>query len=81
MSVSSRPLSQDEEADEMYFLNIWQKSSHCSHRDFNVPGWKYRAAMGKQSRRFLDCVEEIFLMKLVSEATRKVLCGPVVSEK
>jgi len=40
--------------------------------DFNLPDiyWKYNTAERKQSRRFLDCVEDNFLTQLVSEPTR-----------
>jgi len=39
--------------------------------NFNLPDicWKYNTAERKQSRRFLECVEENFLMQLVSEPT------------
>jgi len=41
-------------------------------REFNLPDvwWKYNAVESKQSRRFLECVEENFLTQLVSEPTR-----------
>jgi len=41
--------------------------------DFNLPDicWKYNTAERKQSRRFLECVEDNFLMQLVSEPTRR----------
>jgi len=32
--------------------------------------WKYNTAERKQSRRFLECVEDKFLMQLVSKPTR-----------
>ena len=40
--------------------------------DFNLPDicWKYNTAEKKQSRRFLECVEDNFLTQLVSEPTR-----------
>jgi len=40
--------------------------------DFNLPDicWKYNTAERKQSRRFLECVEDKFLRQLVSEPTR-----------
>jgi len=40
--------------------------------DFNLPDicWKYNTAERKQSRRFLECVEDNFLTQLVSEPTR-----------
>ncbi|KAM9590845.1 uncharacterized protein ACIBXB_005894 [Morphnus guianensis] len=40
---------------------------------FNLPDvcWKYNTAERKQSRRFLECVEDNFLTQLVSEPTRE----------
>jgi len=40
--------------------------------DFNLPDicWKLSTAERKQSRRFLECVEDNFLTQLVSEPTR-----------
>jgi len=40
--------------------------------DFNLPDtcWKYNAAERKKPRTFLECVEDNFLMQLVSEPTR-----------
>ena len=44
--------------------------------DFNFPHvyWKYNTAQKKQSRRFLERVEDKFLMQLVRETTREVSC-------
>jgi len=41
--------------------------------DFNLPDicWKYNTAKRKYSRRFPECVEDNFLMQLVSEPTRR----------
>ena len=40
--------------------------------DFNLPDicWKYNTAERKQSRMFLECVEDNILTQLVSEPTR-----------
>jgi len=40
--------------------------------DFNLQDicWKYNTAERKQSRKFLECVEDNFLTQLVSEPTR-----------
>jgi len=40
--------------------------------DFNLPDicWKYNTEERKQSRRFLECVDDNFLTQLVSEPTR-----------
>jgi len=42
--------------------------------DLNLPDfcWKYSTAERKQSRRFLECVEDNFLTQLVGEPTRGV---------
>ena len=42
-------------------------------RDFNLSDvcWKYNTAEKKQSRRFLECVEEKFLTQLVREPSRR----------
>ncbi|KAK4832995.1 hypothetical protein QYF61_027019, partial [Mycteria americana] len=42
-------------------------------KDFNLPDvcWKNNAAERKQSRRFLECMEDNFLTQLVSESTRE----------
>ncbi|KAK4823927.1 hypothetical protein QYF61_008313 [Mycteria americana] len=41
--------------------------------DFNLPdvSWKYNTAERKESRRFLECVANNFLMQLVREPTRE----------
>ena len=41
--------------------------------DFNFPDicWKYNTAEWDQSRRFLECVADNFLMQLVREPTRE----------
>jgi len=40
--------------------------------DFSFPDiyWKYSTAQKKQAERYLECVEDNFLMKLVRETTR-----------
>ena len=40
--------------------------------DFNFPDicWEYSTAQKKKSRRFLECIEDNFLMQLVREPTR-----------
>ena len=45
--------------------------------DFNLPDvcWKYDTVDRKQSRRFLECVEDNFLTWLVSEPSRE--CAPL----
>ena len=40
--------------------------------DFNFPDicWEYNLAQKKQSRRFLECMEDNFLMQVIREPTR-----------
>ena len=44
-----------------------------SRQTSNFPDicWKYNTAQRKQSRRFLECVEDSFLTQLVREPTRR----------
>ncbi|GAB0179832.1 mitochondrial enolase superfamily member 1 [Grus japonensis] len=69
---------EDEEADEIFYKQLGEVSQLLAlvvMRDFNLPDicWKYNTAERKQSRRFLECVEDNFLTELVSEPTRKVV--------
>ncbi|GAB0207710.1 hypothetical protein GRJ2_003236700 [Grus japonensis] len=71
-----RPCNQDEEADEIFYKQLGEVSQSLAlvlMRDFNLPDfcWKYNIAERKQSRRFLECVEDNFLIQLVSEPTRE----------
>lgn len=45
--------------------------------DFNLPDvcWEYNTTERKQSRRFLECMEDKFLMQLVREPNRE--CTPL----
>ncbi|KAK4827211.1 hypothetical protein QYF61_015239 [Mycteria americana] len=66
---------QDEEADEAFYKQLAEVSQSLAlvlMGDFNLPVvcWKYNTAERKQSRRFLECVEDTFLTQLVSEPTR-----------
>jgi len=75
LGVCYRPPSQDEEADEVFCKRLAEVSQSLVlvlMMAFNLPEvcWKYNTAERKQSRRFLECVEDNFLMQLVSEPTR-----------
>ncbi|GAB0208053.1 hypothetical protein GRJ2_003271000 [Grus japonensis] len=76
LGVCYRPPSQDEEADEAFYKRLAEVSQSLALvlvGDFNLPDvcWKYNIAERKQSRRFLECVEDDnFLTQLVSEPTR-----------
>jgi len=75
LGVCYRPPNQDEEVDEIFYKRLAKASQSLALvlvRDFNLPDicWKYNTAERNQSRRFLECVEDNFLMQLVSEPTR-----------
>ncbi|GAB0208010.1 hypothetical protein GRJ2_003266700 [Grus japonensis] len=75
VGVCHRPPNQDEEADEIFYKQLGEVSQSLAlvlMGDFNLPDvcWKYSTAERKQSRRFLECVENNFLTQLVSEPTR-----------
>jgi len=77
LGVCYRPPNQDEEVDEVFYKRLAEDSELLAlvlMEDFNLPDicWKYNTAERKQSRRFLECVEDNFLMQLVSEPTRGV---------
>ena len=70
-----RPPTQDEETDEAFYkqlAGVTQSPALFLMEDFNFPdiSCKYNTALRKQSRRFPECVEDIFLTQLVSEPTR-----------
>jgi len=74
VGVYYRPPNQDEEADEIFYKHLGEVSGLLALvlvADFNFPDvcWKYNRADRKQSRRFLECVEDNFLTQLVSEPT------------
>ncbi|GAB0208240.1 mitochondrial enolase superfamily member 1 [Grus japonensis] len=75
LGVCYRPPNQDEEADEAFYKQLAEVSQSLALvlvGDFNLPDvcWKSNTAERKQSRRFLECVEDNFLTQLVSEPTR-----------
>jgi len=75
LGVCFRPPNQDEEADEVFYKRLAEVSQLLALvlvGDFNLPDicWKYNTAERKQSRRFLECVEDNFLTQLVGEPTR-----------
>jgi len=61
---------QDEEMDEMFYeqlAEVMQSTVLVLKGDFNFPDicWKYNTMQRKQSRKFLECVEDNFLTQLV----------------
>jgi len=77
MGVSYRPPNQDEEANEIFYKKLREVSQSLAFvlmGDFNLPEvyWKQNTVEKKQSRRFLECVEDDnFLTQLVRETTRE----------
>ncbi|GAB0204048.1 hypothetical protein GRJ2_002870400 [Grus japonensis] len=72
VGVCYRPPNQDEEADEIFYKQLGKVSQSLAlvlMGDFNLPDicWKYNTAERKQSRRFLECVEDNFLTQLPPE--------------
>jgi len=75
LGVCYRPPNQDEEADEVFYQRLAEVSQLVALvvvGDANLQDicWKYNAGKRKQSRRFLECVEDNFLKQLVSVPTR-----------
>ncbi|KAM9590888.1 uncharacterized protein ACIBXB_005928 isoform 1-T2 [Morphnus guianensis] len=75
LGVCYRPPDQVEETDESFYKQLAVVSESRALvlvGDFNFPDvcWKYNTAVSKQSRRFLECVEDNFLTQLVGEPTR-----------
>ena len=74
VGVCYRPPSQDEETDEVFCEQLAEAARSPAlvlMGDFNFPDicWEYNRAQKKQSRRFLECMEDNFLMQLVREPT------------
>jgi len=75
LGVCYRPPNQDEEVDEVFYKRLAEVSQLLAlvlMGDLNLPNiyWKHNTAERKQSRRFLKCVEDDFLMQLVRESAR-----------
>ncbi|GAB0210021.1 mitochondrial enolase superfamily member 1 [Grus japonensis] len=76
VGVSYRPPDQGDRADEAFYRQIGAAS--CSQAlvlmgDFNHPDicWRDNTAERKQSRKFLECVNDNFLLQVVEEPTRR----------
>ena len=79
VGVCYRPPIQDEEADKIFYRQLGEISQPLPlvlTGDFNLPAvcWKYNTAEKKQSRRFLECVEDNFLTQMVGKPTREGSC-------
>lgn len=71
-----RPPNHDEEADEIFCKQPGEVSRSLALlfiRDFNFLDicWKYNTMEKKQTRRFLECVDDNFLVQVVREPTRQ----------
>ncbi|GAB0205316.1 mitochondrial enolase superfamily member 1 [Grus japonensis] len=74
--VCYRPPDQGDRADEALYRQIGAASrSHALvlMGDFNHPDicWRDNAAEHKQSRKFLECVDDNFLLQVIEEPTRR----------
>ena len=79
VGVYYRPPDQEEEVDEAFHeqLEVASRSQALVHvGDFNYPDicWISNMARHMQSRRFLQCVEDNFLMQVVEELTNGGCC-------
>ena len=75
VGVCYRLPNQNEEMDEEFYrhlANVVKSSALVLMGDFNLPDvfWKCNTSQSKQSRRFLESMEDSFLMQLVSEPAR-----------
>ncbi|KAJ7414311.1 dtw domain-containing protein 2 [Willisornis vidua] len=86
MGVCYGPSNQDDEGDELFYKQLADVSKLPAvvlMDDFNLPDicWELNTAK-RQSRRFLDCIEDDFLLQLVNEPTRGgVLLNPLFTNR
>jgi len=74
--VYYRPPDQEEQIDEAFYMQLQaapQSQALVLMGDFNHPdiSWEDHTARQEQSRRFLQSIDDNFLMKVVEEPTRK----------
>ena len=75
VGVCYRPPDQAEEVDEAFYGQLRvasQSQALVVASDFNFPDvcWKDHSDSQPQSRRFLQCIDDNFLMQMVEEPTR-----------
>ncbi|RMC01235.1 hypothetical protein DUI87_22184 [Hirundo rustica rustica] len=75
VGVCYRPPSQEEEVDNLLYKqlkNVSGSSARVLVGDFKLPDicWELHTAERRQSRKFLECMEDNFLSQLVGEPTR-----------
>ena len=68
--VSYGPPNQDDKTDEVFYEQLAKNMplpTLVLMGDFNFPDicWKYNTVQRKQSRRFLECMKDNFLMQLI----------------
>ena len=66
VEICYRLSNEDEEMDKAFYeqlVEVMQSPALVLMGDFNFPDmcWKYNTAQRKQSKRFLECVEDSFL--------------------
>ncbi|RMC22210.1 hypothetical protein DUI87_00521 [Hirundo rustica rustica] len=76
LGVCYRPPNQEEEVDNLLYKqlkNVSGSSARVLVGDFNLPDtcWELHTAERRQSRKFLECMEDNFLSQLVGEPTRE----------
>lgn len=76
VGVYYRLLSQDEGKDKIFYKQLEELSQSLAlvlMGDFDLADvcWIYNTAESKQSRRFLECVEDSFLTQLLNEPARE----------
>ncbi|TRZ08903.1 hypothetical protein HGM15179_018207, partial [Zosterops borbonicus] len=72
VGVCYRPFKQDQETVKVFYKQLGEVSQSLAlvlMGNFNLPHvcWKYNTAERRQSRRFLECVEENFLTQLLCQ--------------
>ncbi|KAJ7402178.1 mitochondrial fission process protein 1 [Pitangus sulphuratus] len=70
MGVCYRPPNQDDEGDELFYkqlANVSKSPALVLVGNFNLPDirWELNTAEKRQSKRFLECIEDNFLLQLV----------------
>ncbi|GAB0182893.1 hypothetical protein GRJ2_000754600 [Grus japonensis] len=74
--ICYRPPNQEDQADEALYRQIGA-ASHSQDlvlvEDFSHPDtcWRDNTAGHKQSRRFLECIDDNFLLQVIEEPTRR----------
>ncbi|RMC14259.1 hypothetical protein DUI87_09350 [Hirundo rustica rustica] len=75
LGIFCHPPNQEEEVDNLFYKqleNVSESPALVLVGDFNLPDicWELNTAEKRQSREFLECVEDNFLLQLVSDPTR-----------